>query len=93
VGRFDGIAIRAPIPVGSIADLTFLASRKTSVEEVNRILAEEAETERYAGVLGVTRDPFVSSDIIGDARARVRRRSRAYQGDRRRLGEGHELVR
>jgi glyceraldehyde 3-phosphate dehydrogenase (phosphorylating) len=71
VGRFDGIAVRAPIPVGSIADLTFLASRKTSVEEVNRILAEEAETERYAGVLGVTRDPLVSSDIIGDARASV----------------------
>jgi len=70
-GRFDGIAVRAPIPVGSIADLTFLASRMTSVEEVNRILAEEAETERYAGVLGVTRDPLVSSDIIGDARASV----------------------
>jgi glyceraldehyde 3-phosphate dehydrogenase len=70
-GRFDGIAIRAPVPVGSIADLTFLASRRTSVEEVNRILAEEAETERYAGVLGVTRDPLVSSDIIGDARASV----------------------
>jgi glyceraldehyde 3-phosphate dehydrogenase len=57
--------------VGSIADLTFVASRATSVEEVNRILAEEAETRRYAGVLGVTRDPLVSSDIVGDARASV----------------------
>ena len=71
VGRFDGIAVRAPIPVGSIADLTFVASRNTSVEEVNRILAEEAETKRYAGVLGVSRDPLVSSDIIGDPRASV----------------------
>jgi glyceraldehyde 3-phosphate dehydrogenase len=71
VGHFDGIAIRAPIPVGSIADLTFVASRSTSVEEVNRILAEEAATERYAGVLGVSRDPLVSSDIIGDSRASV----------------------
>ncbi len=70
-GRFDGIAIRAPIPVGSIADLTFLASRTTSVEEVNRILTEEAETKRYAGVLGVSHDPLVSSDIVGDARASV----------------------
>ncbi len=70
-GRFDGIAVRAPIPVGSIADLTFLASRKTSVEEVNRIFAEEAVTQRYAGVLGVSRDPLVSSDIIGDPRASV----------------------
>jgi len=70
-GRFDGVAIRAPIPVGSIADVTFLASRATSVDEVNGILAEEAGTERYAGVLGVTRDPLVSSDIVGDARASV----------------------
>jgi glyceraldehyde 3-phosphate dehydrogenase len=70
-GRFDGIAIRAPLPVGSIADLTFVASRSTSVEEVNRILVEEAATERYAGVLGVSRDPLVSSDIIGDSRASV----------------------
>ena len=43
------IAVRAPIPVGSIADLTFVTSRNTSVEEVNRILTEEAETKRYAG--------------------------------------------
>jgi glyceraldehyde 3-phosphate dehydrogenase len=70
-GRFDGIAIRAPIPVGSIADITFVTSRKTTVDEVNQILAEEAETERYAGVLGVSRDPLVSSDIIGDPRASI----------------------
>jgi glyceraldehyde 3-phosphate dehydrogenase len=37
-GLFDGIAVRAPIPVGSIADITFLASRKTSVDEVNQVL-------------------------------------------------------
>jgi glyceraldehyde 3-phosphate dehydrogenase len=70
-GRFDGVAIRVPIPVGSIADLTFLASRRTSVDEVNRILAEEAENKRYAGVLGVSRDPLVSSDIVGDPRASI----------------------
>ncbi len=70
-GRFDGIAIRAPIPVGSIADLTFVTSRPTSVDEVNGILTEEAATPRYAGVLGVSRDPLVSSDIVGDARASV----------------------
>jgi glyceraldehyde 3-phosphate dehydrogenase len=70
-GLFDGVAVRAPIPVGSIADITFLASRKTSVDEVNQILAEEAGSERYAGVLGVSRDPMVSSDIVGDPRAAV----------------------
>jgi glyceraldehyde 3-phosphate dehydrogenase len=70
-GRFDGIAIRAPIPVGSIADVTFLASRTTSVDEVNQTLTEEADSVRYAGVLGVSRDPMVSSDIVGDPRACV----------------------
>jgi glyceraldehyde 3-phosphate dehydrogenase len=70
-GLFDGVAIRAPIPVGSLADITFVTSRKTSVEEVNQVLAEEAETKRYAGVLGVSRDPIVSSDIVGDPRASV----------------------
>jgi glyceraldehyde 3-phosphate dehydrogenase len=70
-GRFDGIAIRAPITVGSIADITFVTSRKTTVEEVNRILTEEAATESYDGVLGVSWDPLVSSDIVGDPRASV----------------------
>jgi glyceraldehyde 3-phosphate dehydrogenase len=70
-GLFDGIAIRAPIPVGSIADLTFVTSRATSVDEVNGILTQEAATARYAGVLGVSRDPLVSADIVGDARASV----------------------
>jgi glyceraldehyde 3-phosphate dehydrogenase len=70
-GLFDGIAIRAPVAVGSIADITFVTSRKTTVDEVNRIFAEEAETERYAGVLGVSRDPLVSSDVVGDPRASV----------------------
>jgi glyceraldehyde 3-phosphate dehydrogenase len=70
-GLFDGLAVRAPVPVGSLADLTFVTSRQTSVDEVNRVLREEAETERYAGVLGVSRDPLVSSDVIGDPRASV----------------------
>jgi glyceraldehyde 3-phosphate dehydrogenase len=70
-GLFDGVAVRAPIPVGSIADITFVTSRPTSVQEVNQIFTEEAETTRYAGVLGVSRDPLVSSDIIGDPRASV----------------------
>jgi len=71
INRFDGIAIRAPIPVGSIADLTFLTARRTSVDEVNQVLSDEAQTKRYAGVLGVSRDPLVSSDIVGDPRASV----------------------
>ena len=71
VGRFDGVAIRAPVPIGSIADITFVTSRRTTVDEVNQIFTEEAETTRYAGVLGVSRDPLVSSDVVGDSRASV----------------------
>ena len=68
---FDGIAIRAPVLIGSIADITFVTSRKTTVDEVNEILASEAGTARYAGVVGVSPDPLVSSDIIGDPRASI----------------------
>ena len=70
-GLFDGVAVRAPLPAGSIADLTFVTSRRNSEEEMNRIFSEEAETKRYAGVLGVSHDPLVSSDIVGDPRASV----------------------
>ncbi len=70
-GIFDGAAIRAPVPVGSIADLVFLTERPTSVDEVNGIFREEADSQRYRGILGVAEDEFVSSDIIGDSRASV----------------------
>ncbi|HXV80567.1 MAG TPA: glyceraldehyde 3-phosphate dehydrogenase NAD-binding domain-containing protein, partial [Candidatus Binatia bacterium] len=63
-GKFDGVAIRAPIPVGSIGDMVFLTERATSVEEVNSVFKEEAETERYREVLSVSDDLIVSSDII-----------------------------
>jgi glyceraldehyde 3-phosphate dehydrogenase len=70
-GKFDGIAIRAPIPVGSIADITFVTERATSVDEVNTIFREEAESNRYQGILGVAEDPIVSADIVRDPRASV----------------------
>jgi glyceraldehyde 3-phosphate dehydrogenase len=70
-GKFDGVAIRGPVPVGSISDIVFLAARPTSVEEINQIFREEAQSEQYQGVLGVTDDGLVSSDIIQDSRAAV----------------------
>jgi glyceraldehyde 3-phosphate dehydrogenase len=70
-GRFDGVAVRAPVPVGSIADIVFLTARRTTVEEVNQIFREEAESQRYQGILGVSEEPLVSSDIIQDRRASV----------------------
>jgi glyceraldehyde 3-phosphate dehydrogenase len=70
-GRFDGVAVRAPIPVGSISDIIFVTTRETSVEEVNDIFREEAASDKYKGILGVAEDPIVSSDIVGDTRASV----------------------
>jgi glyceraldehyde 3-phosphate dehydrogenase len=64
-------AVRAPVAVGSLADIVALAARPTTVREVNRVFTEEAESERYRGVLGVTTDPVVSSDIIKDTRASI----------------------
>ena len=63
-GKFDGIALRVPVAAGSIADITFLAKRKTSVEEVNRILKKAATLPRFKNVLQVCEDPVVSSDIL-----------------------------
>jgi glyceraldehyde 3-phosphate dehydrogenase len=70
-GRFDGVAIRVPVPVGSIADITMVTNRPTSAEEVNDLFREEAASDRYRDVLGVSDEPLVSTDIIGDPRASV----------------------
>jgi glyceraldehyde 3-phosphate dehydrogenase len=70
-GRFGGVAIRAPLAVGSIADIVAMTARTTTVAEVNQVFVEEAESERYRGILGATSDPIVSSDIIKDPRASI----------------------
>ena len=63
-GKFDGVALRVPIPVGSISDLTFITQRNVTVEEVNTIFKEEAESTRYKNILTTTNEPLVSSDIV-----------------------------
>ncbi|HVU85142.1 MAG TPA: glyceraldehyde 3-phosphate dehydrogenase NAD-binding domain-containing protein [Puia sp.] len=68
-GKFDGIAVRSPVVVGSISDVTFIAARPTSVDEINNILKEEAGTDRYKEVVSVTDEPLVSTDIIKSAYA------------------------
>jgi glyceraldehyde 3-phosphate dehydrogenase len=70
-GKFDGIAVRAPIPVGSVADIVFVASRPTTADEVNDAFRQEAVDARYQGILGVSEDPLVSADILGDPRAAI----------------------
>ena len=63
-GKFDGLAIRVPVISGSLIDFTFVASKPTSVEEINNIFREAGKREEWKGILTVTEDPLVSSDII-----------------------------
>ncbi len=63
--KFDGISIRVPVPCGSIVDVTFIAARPTSVEEVNAAFVAAATSDQWKHLLAVTEEPIVSSDIIG----------------------------
>ena len=62
-GKLHGYALRVPVPTGSITDLTFLAARKTSVEEVNGAMKDAAEGS-MKGIVEYVTDPIVSSDVI-----------------------------
>ncbi|HUC31669.1 MAG TPA: glyceraldehyde 3-phosphate dehydrogenase NAD-binding domain-containing protein [Candidatus Paceibacterota bacterium] len=64
-GKFDGLSFRVPNITGSISDITFIAKRPTTVEEIAQILTDAAASPRWQGILQVTRDQIVSSDIIG----------------------------
>ena len=64
-GKLDGYALRVPIPTGSATDLTFEASRETTVEEVNAAVKAAAEGP-LKGILVYTEDPIVSTDIETD---------------------------
>ncbi len=70
-GLFDGIALRVPVIIGSIADFTFVAGRETSVEEINGILEKASRDSRWSKVFSVTREQLVSSDIIGSPYASI----------------------
>lgn len=64
-GLFDGISMRVPVIAGSIVDVTFIAKRDTTVEEVNAALKKGAEEKRWEGVFSVTEEELVSTDILG----------------------------
>jgi glyceraldehyde 3-phosphate dehydrogenase len=69
-GRLHGSAVRAPVPTGSLVDLTFVASRETTVDEVNAAFAAAAEGP-LEGILQYTEDPIVSSDIVGNPNSSI----------------------
>jgi len=64
-GKLNGIAVRAPVPTGSVVDLVFTASRETSVEDVNEAVRSRADTGSLEGILQYNEDPIVSTDIVG----------------------------
>ena len=70
-GRLDGFAIRVPTINVSLVDLTFIAARDTSVDEVNAIMKSASESGPLAGLLGYSTLPLVSSDFNHDARSSI----------------------
>ncbi|HEY7666796.1 MAG TPA: type I glyceraldehyde-3-phosphate dehydrogenase, partial [Actinomycetota bacterium] len=66
-GKMDGMAMRVPVPDGSVTDLVALLNREASVEEINASYAAAADTDRLRGKLIYTEDPIVSSDIVGSS--------------------------
>lgn len=69
--KFDGVSLRVPVPAGSIADITFIAKRSTTVEEVNEALTKASHDPRWQGLLEVTEEELVSSDIVGERCAAI----------------------
>lgn len=70
-GLFDGISVRVPTISGSLVDITFVAKRATSAEEVNDILRKAALEPRWQGIFAASDEPLVSSDIIDTEHASI----------------------
>jgi glyceraldehyde 3-phosphate dehydrogenase len=70
-GKLHGMAVRAPVPTGSVVDLTVEVNRETTVEEINQAMREAASSERLQGILQYTEDPIVSSDIVRNSHSSI----------------------
>lgn len=70
-GKFDGLSIRVPTPVVSISDVTVLLERNTTVEELNAAFKKAASEPYYQGILGVSEEPLVSRDYIGNSHSGI----------------------
>lgn len=66
-GIFSGLSIRVPVVVGSLSDFTFLLKQDTTKEKINEVLTKAASMPQFKGILKVTTDPLVSSDIVGSS--------------------------
>lgn len=70
-GLFDGLSIRVPTAVVSLSDFTFVLKKNVTINQVNNALVSASKSPRYKNILGVTSDPVVSSDFIGDERSSI----------------------
>ena len=70
-GKFDGLSIRVPTPVVSISDVTVLLGKDATVEEINAVFKKAASEPFYQGILGVSEEPLVSRDYIGNSHSGV----------------------
>lgn len=70
-GKFDAISIRVPVITGSLVDMTFVAERPTTVEEVNDVLRKAAQDEHWKGIFTVSEEPLVSTDIVGNTHGSI----------------------
>jgi glyceraldehyde 3-phosphate dehydrogenase len=82
-GKFDGVSMRVPVPAGSIADITFIANRNTTVEEINNALVTAAKSDRWQGIFDASNEELVSSDIQGSPFASIAdlKMTRVVDGD------------
>ncbi|MCL2095108.1 type I glyceraldehyde-3-phosphate dehydrogenase [Candidatus Saccharibacteria bacterium] len=69
--RFAGLSVRVPTPVVSLADITAVVKRDTSKDEINDIMREAAEEERFSGILAVTEEELVSNDFKGSSHSAI----------------------
>lgn len=69
-GKLDGLALRVPVPVGSINDITLLLNKDANVEQINNVLKKSANNE-LKGILEYTDEPIVSSDVIGNSHSSI----------------------
>ena len=69
--RFDGMSVRVPVPTVSLSDMTFLLKRDVTIDEVNALFTAASTSPRWQGILGVTDEPLVSSDFIGDPHSSI----------------------
>jgi glyceraldehyde 3-phosphate dehydrogenase len=70
-GKFDGTSLRVPTITGSLCDVVFVTAKKVEVEKVNAVIKKATQTPRLKGILEVTDEQIVSTDIIGNSASSI----------------------